>query len=444
VKFDNRWLGAGPLLLAVALPALALGQEPPAAGPDATFEERDEFASYEAPPAARLIELARQRSPRLAELSARIAAAEEKIAPAGALANPMVEARLENMSLDEWMVGDDEGSQIMFGASQALPYPGKREARRQVARAELGQALAERAAAERSLALEVERLVADLYAADRELELLDAVHELLQMLASTVAARYGVGEADQEAVLKIQLQISRHDQFREGVLQMRQQGEAELRRALALPAGTPIGRIRQLVAEALPPGDLAVRAPSEAPEVAVARAAVVVAERRLDLERLELRPDFSVNGGVMYRGDLDPGVVAGLGVELPLWRRRRQLPLIRAAESELAAARHAEQSAQLAALAEAEAQLAAWRRVERRLALSSEGILPQSSAALDAARSGYLTARSDFSTVVEDLSLWLEGRVEHARLEAERYATRAALAALVREDVAPAAEGGQP
>lgn len=444
MKSHIRWLGAVSLMVAAGLPGPAVGQAPLAAGSLSDFEERDEFASLEAPPVARLIELARQRSPRLAELAAQIAAAEERIAPAGALANPLVEARLENMSLDDWMVGEDEGSQVMFGASQALPYPGKREARRQAARAELERALAERAAAERSVTLEVERLAADLYAADREIELLDSVHELLEMLASTVAARYGVGEMDQEAVLKIQLQISRHDQIREGVVQMREQREAELRRALALPAGTPIGRIRDLVVAPLPSGDFAARVRSEAPEVVVADAAAVVAERRLALERLELRPDFSVSGGVAYRGTFDPALVAGLGVELPFWRRQRQEPLIRAAESELTAARHAARSARLAALAEAEAQLAVWNRVERRLALSSEGILPQSSAALDAARSGYLVGRSDFSTVVEDLSLWLEGRVEHARLEAERFATRAAIAALVREDAAPAVEGGQP
>ena len=54
-----------------------------------------------------------------------------------------------------------------------------------------------------------------------------------------------------------------------------------------------------------------------------------------------------------------------------------------------------------------------------------EGILPLTSAMLDAARASYFTGRGDFSTVIEDFKLWLEARVALARREAERFAARA-------------------
>ena len=57
--------------------------------------------------------------------------------------------------------------------------------------------------------------------------------------------------------------------------------------------------------------------------------------------------------------------------------------------------------------------------------------MPQTSAAVDAARSAYLAGRGDFSTVVEDFELWLEARTELARREADRFATWAELEAVL-------------
>ena len=429
--------GVLPLSWLLSSPAAGLAPAQPA------DEIAVAFGAAQAPPLERFVELARQRAPRLRELAALVAAARERVEPAGALGDPMIEARLENMGLDRVTIGEEEMSRFEVAVRQALPYPGKREARREVARAEAERMLAELVAAEREVVLEVQETYARLYAADREIALLDAVHELLELLAATVTSRYSTGEVDQEAVLKVQLQISRHDQIREGVIQGREQLAAELRRALDFPVGLSVGRVDALDSAPLPAGDLAARAIDESPQVAVRGAAVAAAERRLAVERLELRPNFSVAAGLAYRGDLDPGIGLGLGIELPFWRKHRQEPLIRAAEHEFAAAREARRQGELAARGEAESLLAAWARLERRIRLSDEAILPQSAAAFDAARFAYLTARADFSTAVEDLGLWLEARVDRARLEAERFSTRAALLALLRLD-SPNSEGSLP
>ena len=70
---------------------------------------------------------------------------------------------------------------------------------------------------------------------------------------------------------------------------------------------------------------------------------------------------------------------------------------------------------------EAASLLAAWQNADEQANRYRQGILPQTSAALAAARSGYLTGRGDFSTVIEDFNLWLEARVALARREADRF-----------------------
>jgi outer membrane protein TolC len=93
------------------------------------------------------------------------------------------------------------------------------------------------------------------------------------------------------------------------------------------------------------------------------------------------------------------------------------------------------------ALARAEAaRLVAEReQADRQLLRDREAIVPQTSAAVDAARASYLAGRGDFSTVIEDFELWLEARAELARRESDRFAVWAQLEALVAP--APAPEG---
>jgi outer membrane protein TolC len=143
-----------------------------------------------------------------------------------------------------------------------------------------------------------------------------------------------------------------------------------------------------------------------------------------------------------YRGSLDPALILRFGVEIPIWREEKQKPAIRAAEHELEMAEAELRDTVALARAEA-ARLAAEReRADRQLLRYREAIVPQTSAAVDAARASYLAGRGDFSTVVEDFELWLEARAELARREAERFQVWAEVEALVTP--APVVEGDIP
>ena len=79
-------------------------------------------------------------------------------------------------------------------------------------------------------------------------------------------------------------------------------------------------------------------------------------------------------------------------------------------------------------------------RAERQIVRYREAILPQTSAAVDAARSSYLAGRGDFGTVVEDFREWLDARTALAGREADRFAVWAEVQALLGEP--GGAEGG--
>jgi outer membrane protein TolC len=374
----------------------------------------------EAQTADELVRMALDGSPALAALREGLAAAREMERPATALPDPMVEGMLQNEEFPDYTVGEMPMSMIGVEVRQPLPYPGKRRARGEAAAAETALEAARIQALEARIATEVRVLYGKVYAIDRERQALTAAHELVDLLSATAASRYASGGTEQEAVLKAQLQVSRLGEQIEDLDGERAAMVAELGRWLGRPVDLP--EITELPQVSFEDGAEAVSS-----DVEVARAALALAERRLAVARLDLKPDFSPSAGLAGRGSLGAVLTLRFGVELPFWKESKQEPLIRAAESELEKARQELRDAEAMAAAETVRLAARRQQAERQITRFREAILPQSSTALDAARSSYLAARGDFSTVIEDFSLWLEARTQLARREADLYTTWAEL-----------------
>lgn len=367
-----------------------------------------------------LVRMALDGSPALAALRESLAAAREMERPATALPDPMVEGMLQNEEFPDYTVGKMPMSMIGVEVRQPLPYPGKRRARGEAAGAETALQAARIAALEARIASEVRVLYGKIYAVDRERQALTAAHELVDLLSATAASRYASGGTEQEAVIKAQLQVSRLGEQIEDLEGERAARVAELGRWLGRPV--TLGEVTELPKVSFE----ALTEPASA-DVEVARAAVALAERRLAVARLDLKPDFSPSAGLAGRGPLGAVLTLRFGVELPFWKESKQEPMIRAAEREVEMARQELRDAEAVAAAEMARLDARRQQAERQLIRFREAIVPQSSTALDAARSSYLAARGDFSTVIEDFSLWLEARTQLARREADLYTTWAEL-----------------
>jgi outer membrane protein TolC len=390
-----------------------------------------------APPVADLVTEALAQSPALAALRSGVEASRAMERPAAALPDLMVEAMIQDADFPRFTVGQEEMSMAGVEVRQSLPYPGKRRARTEVARAETAQRTAEVEVLSRRITAEVRTLYARLYASDRERESLTAARELMEMLAATASSRYAAGESEQESVLKTQLQGTRLEEQIEDLAAERTTMVAELNRWLDRPAAELLGNVRELPPIGPPAGSWEEAAMAGSPDVRSARAAVATAEKRLAAARLDLKPDLSPSAGIASRGSFGPVVTLRFGVELPFWKKEKQEPMIRAAEAELERARQEVRDAEAVSRAEAARAAAERAKAERQITRYREGILPQSSIALDAARSSYLAGRGDFSTVIEDFNLWLEARIQLARREADRFAAWAELQKLTGEGEQP-------
>jgi cobalt-zinc-cadmium efflux system outer membrane protein len=414
-------------LLWIFLPSALLAQGAP------------EPASLSAPPVEELIRQALHASPMLRAGAEAAGADAETALAAGALPDPMVEVMLQNVGFPDYTVGEEEMSMLGVEVRQGLPYPGKRKAEREVGGARVATALERWERARRRSALEVRRAHAELYALDREREILLDSRDLIDLAGVVAASRYGTGEADAGAVLRAQLKGDQLAIRLDDLAALRAALVAELNALRGLSAETPLGPVGDLPDYAPPERDAIV---TGSPEVAVARTLVRSAELALDVARLAARPDFFVGAGMASRGGFDGVATLRFGVELPLWSKSKQAPLARAAERELEAARQELAQAELEAAQRAGALTARRQAATRQIERIREAILPRTSETIASARAAYISGRGDFPAMLDALDLWLESRIALARRESERLAAEAELMYLAGTD--PAISEGAP
>lgn len=411
-----------------------VGALPVAAAGDARAPGGEPAVVPLAPPLEELVAKALANSPSVAARRARLAAARAAAPAADVLPDPMVEFEFRDGGFPRITIGSDVMSMVGATIRQPLLTNGRKTTRRAAATAEIGVRRAETDGAACDLIMALRTEYGRLYAVDRERSILGDSEELARLLVETATARYVSGGTDQATVLRAQLEHTRLSERATDLDAERREVVITINRLMNQPPETPLGEVRELPEPPALGGTLsglADVAAARAPNVSIRQADVAAAASRVELAREELRPNFTVGGSLFWQGGLDRVVAVTLGVEWPWRKDRKQRPLVAAAEQELEAARLDMADASAGMRAEGARLVAEISRAEEQIVRYRSGLLPQSSAALDAARASYLGGRGDFASVLDEFRRWIEIRVELARREASRFQARAELDVLV-------------
>ncbi len=387
-----------------------------------------------APPVEELVAKALAASPSLAARRARLDAAQLAVRAADVPADPMVEFEYRDGGFPRWTIGSDPMSMIGASVRQPLLTKARKSARRASAEADVDVRRAEAGQSAADLATAVRTAYAELYAVDRERAILNDSEEIARLLAETAMTRYTAGATDQASVLRAQVEQTRVSQRGIDLEARRTALVVSVNRLLNELPDTPLGEVRSLPAPP-PLADSLARLPdlaaAHAADVSARQADVSAAARRVDLARAELQPNFTVGGGLYWQSGIDRLVSVTFGVEWPVRKSRKQLPLLAASERELEAARRDLDDAAAGMRAEAAGLVAEIARDDRQIEQYRSALLPQSAATFDAVRASYLTGSGDFSSVLDEFRRWTEARVELVGLEAGRFALQSRLAAFV-------------
>jgi outer membrane protein TolC len=348
-----------------------------------------------------LIREALRRNPGLHAANSARRAALARFPQVRALEDPMLDTTLAPASFGSDAV--DPGWRL--GLSQALPFPGKRRLRGEVALAE-AEAVSHAYEDERlRLATAASTLYDAYYLAARGLAQ-NAEHlALVGEFSQAALARYETGSGPQQDALLAEAELAEllHAEIEFETAQRRTQERinALLHRRPELPLPPPPAALPVPAPAALDVEALSERALAQHPELHAARARIAAREQAVALARREYFPDFTLTGAydrIWQETQLQPMVGLALNVPLQLGRRRGALEQ---AHAELAQARseaqRAEDAVRLAVASGADRLREAHHLVE----LSRDRMLPVARDRLLASRAAFETGDGSFLELID-------------------------------------------
>lgn len=329
-------------------------------------------------------------------------AARARAAQAGALADPTLSYSVAPLSI----ASGDAGFGQELRVEQPLPFPGRRSLRRSQTQAEADAVLSDYRAVVVELSAMAALLFEEYRLVQRAIEINQEHLRLLKDLQEAAAARYAAGLASQQDPIQAEVEAAELLQREAELTAERQRLEARInallhrRPGLSLPI--PSGGIAgPQPADPLSPEALEEAAVAARPEMARRLAELRARQAEVKLARLGRKPDFGVMGSYnsMWM-DTEHRWMAGVSVNLPVWRRR-----IAAAEAEaearLAQAESEREHLEIEIRADIRERLAGLAEARRRIELFDDRLLPAVRDSIQAARVAFETGQASFLNVIE-------------------------------------------
>src|SRR5713226_929609 len=425
ISFITAALFVGTLALA----GNASAQEPPSA--QRPLPESPAMEEHKAAPTSlrELVQEAEQKNPQIAASFHAWQASRNVPKQASALPETQLSVQQFSVGSPRPFAGysNSDFAYIGFGASQDIPYPGKRQLRAHVAEREADSMEAQTDSVRRTVVGNLKMVYFRLAYIQQTLGVLKRSDELLNQVQEASEARYRVGQGNQQDVLKAQLQHTKilkeiaHHHQEEGLL------EAQIKRLLGRPQESAQIVAETLTVRALPysAAELLQKAREQNPDVHSKQASIQRQDTQVELAHKNFRPDFNVQYAYQHTdGDTRDYYMATFGIRLP--NRGRQKAELAEAEQNQERARKELDAESQRVLSEVQQQYVRAKTSEERLKIYSDGLVPQSETTFRSALSAYQSNRQDFESLLSGfldvLNLDLEYRnelVEHESALAE-------------------------
>lgn len=408
-----------PLILALAMTVLMLPE----------IVTADEL-SANSPIGANVQELlswADTHNPELAAMRYETDAASERIAPAGALPDPMLRVEFMDFAGRDAPNGFNpfpgKGSGTKYTFMQSIPLWGKRDLRKEVATAELEQFKGRRLVSATEIHARIKNAYAQYYQTIGLKKLNEDILRLLEDLEAVTRVRYASGLVPQQDAIRAQVEKT---MLRSEVINLnteQQQAKARLNAILgrtqdAMLSATP--ELRRLPAGKLDSAVLQEKVARTNPLLATESAQILAADANKRLVEKNRYPDVTLGIAPTQMGSSISSWEAMVEVNLPIRFDTR-----RSQESEatamLAAAKERRQGVANQVTGELQENLVAFEAAEKQERLIADTLLPQAELTFRSALAGYENGKVDFATLLDAqkaIRLARQGQIR-ARVEQE-------------------------
>lgn len=412
--------------LLVAVPAVVVAQEREPTPADATL--------------ASLVSELSANNPELASARREVDMRVSRIVPAGTPPDPTFSfGYMSGLARPPFFPSSSTPNAFRQGGiSQEIPYPGKLSLRSRIAATDADSARWSVEDTRLQLIAELKTMYFEYQFTTRSLDIVMRNRVLLDQFRQIAEARFSVGQAIQQDVLKAQLEISGLIERTTMLERQRDELRARINALLYRKQDVPLSADLAFTALPLPADAATLRATAlrQYPALKRDEQQIAKSQQQLSLARKEFLPDFGINvtgqqpvGGMPWMYGVD------VMVKLPLFWQRKQRPMVAEAAAGLEAGRRMRDNT----VAHAEAQVTELHvnasSAKRLMDLYSGSILPQSRLTLESALASYQVGRAEFLTVLTNFMSVLTYEVGLEEQRAQYHAALAGLEPLVAAEL---------
>jgi cobalt-zinc-cadmium efflux system outer membrane protein len=385
--------------------------------------------------------------PSLASMRQRITMKRNEAIRAGALDDPKGWVAISNVPIRTLSFREEDMTGKEIGFSQMIPYPGKRNHASRIVEKEKEQAEFDLAEMRNMLRADVKMAYAELSTVRAQAEVVRQVRVVLDQVVQVSTDMFAVGKGRQPDVLRGQVEFQKMREMllmlenREKVLSIR------LNTIAALPPEEPVPALDNL-AEFIPGYDVedlraiyrAERPARQAVQARIEKGTLAV----LHAEH-EYKPDFEVSTSYMQRDAMPDGTKrsdmfsAMVSMTLPIWRKGKIEPGIRAMAAEKEMAIRDEETLDAEAANAIGGSLASLSNFAAVAKLYRTTLIPQAEQSVHSNLDAYQVGKIDFPMLMDSLMAVLNFRKESLGMVGELHMTKARLEAAVGRELEGAA-----
>lgn len=359
-----------------------------------------------------------EKNPEVLVLRQRLQAFSARAKQAPYLEDPEIAIQLGGVPLSN-PTGLNRADTNSIGIRQKLPFFGKLGLKEKVAIQEAKVVEQELRAREREVIAKIKTTYAELFMAQKSIEILREQSDILRTLTRATEARYQVGRVTQQDVFKALLEQSELENQRIVAEAGKSTSEVMLNALRNRPLQTPILLPADLAAPelALGPSDLAALALANRPELKGAEEDIARTERMYELaDRNRKFPDFMVGWDYwrMPTDEMAKNRYAGMvNITIPFspWTMGKRNYEIEETLAENRAAKANRESVRVMTLRELAELQAKVDAAKRSLTLYREGLLSQAELSFRAAMAAYQSGRVEFVSLLEAQRALREARM---------------------------------
>lgn len=366
---------------------------------------------------ASFIEEALQKNPGVQSALRQVQALRHRVPQARTLPDPTVSVgwagNIKPFSVQE----GDPSSYRGISASQTLPYPGKLKLRGDIAGREAQAAWWDYENARRRVVAEVKAAYYDYSFYARALETTTKNKDLLAKLSQISEARYRVGKGIQQDVLKAQVEISRIQQRLTVLDQQYKTAQVRLNTLLYRDPEAPLPPPAALNNPKLQYSLDQLYQLAREQDTGLQREQQMIERNQLavNLARKDYYPDFTVAYMYQQRPIMPDMNGFTFTANIPIFYRTKQREAVREATENLISSERSKDNRQTELFFAVKEQYLLAKSAEGLFQLYSQGVVPQSSLALESSMSAYQVGNVDFLTILSNFTTVLDYEIEYYR-----------------------------